>query len=63
MVVQWLFSPFNATSFFQYPLKYPPEVFWCFQSVLKETKGMEWVNEFVAAKLTTIIKDSNGIFL
>ena len=30
---------------------------------MKETKGMEWVNEFVVAKLTTIIKDSNGIFL
>ena len=44
MVIQWLFNPFHATGFFQYPLKYPPEVFWCFQSVLKETKGMEWVN-------------------
>ena len=27
-----------------------PEVFWCFQRVLKETSGIEWVNVFMCFK-------------
>ena len=39
-------DPFHVTGLFPYLLKKirKPEVFLCFQGVLKETNGMEWVD-------------------